>query len=114
MSEKPSGFEPGPGRRRASITVKMKGVVVFHKAGPSNIVLGLYRKFLKTHPEFKLPCLAKERGIKVGENALVKIAKPRGGISGEADFHLLASKTSLLEPRSRAGQSKPSPELERT
>jgi len=59
MSEKPSGFEPGPGRRRASITVKMKGVVVFHKAGPSNIVLGLYRKFLKTHPEFKLPLFGK-------------------------------------------------------
>jgi len=61
MSDK----EPGPGRRRASITVKMKGIVVFHEAGPSNIVLGLYRKFLKVHPEFKLPLFDKgERGPK--------------------------------------------------
>jgi surfactin synthase thioesterase subunit len=34
------------GRRRLEITTKKAGLIVFHKAGPSNIVLGLWRKWL--------------------------------------------------------------------
>lgn len=43
--------EPGKrvhtGRLRLEITVKYTGRVVFHEAGPANIVYGLYTKFLE-------------------------------------------------------------------
>lgn len=38
---------PHPGRLRMEITCRVKGEVVFHKAGPSNIVLGLYTRWLR-------------------------------------------------------------------
>jgi len=40
--------QPRMGRTRVEITARYKGKVVFHKAGPANIVLGLYSKWRKS------------------------------------------------------------------
>ncbi len=39
------------GRERLEITIRYKGQVIWHMAGPGNIVRGLHRKWLKNHPE---------------------------------------------------------------